>query len=476
MHRRRGLGNKRELTTLTSTERLALAGRRLGWEAAELRRAAGRAVRGPGPDRDTGVQSCKAAGAAIAAWALTGWWLRAPMALLAPWTALTLVEATVYRSFRSGVQQLAVIMAGTLGASAAMATTDGSTLGAMAIILPIMMLFGSYRRLGAQGLYGATTALFVITYGDVSLSTVGHRLLETLIGAALGIAVNAFVLPPVHLRNVREQLHRLPRDSAALLHTMASGLDARWTASDAAAWHDRARRLARIPAVVAEARRWTAEGSRANPGARLRRTGPPPPAVEHDARWESVASHLIAITRTLESTAGDRFRLTAPGTAFLARYAELAERAAILCEAEADLIQAGAEPESPHRRHHDEDRRRTPDHRAQPQRHATPARCGRARDEAWHIHDHLAADFAERPGPAAAVCGELLVETTQMLSVLAPPETTAADEASPSPAAGPKTHHTPALGTGTDTGTGTGTASPRGENAPIKARRLGQRA
>jgi hypothetical protein len=443
---------KKGLTTLTSTERLAIAGRRLGWEVTELRRAAGRAVRGPGPDRDTGVQSCKAAGAAIAAWALTGWWLQAPMALLAPWTALTLVEATVYRSFRSGVQQLAVIMAGTLGASAAMAITGGSTLGAMLITLPIMMLLGSYRRLGAQGLYGATTALFVITYGAVSLSAVGHRLLETLIGAALGIAVNAFVLPPVHLRNVRDQLHRLPRDSATLLHTMAGALEGRWTASDAATWHNHARRLARIPAVVSEARRWTTEGSRANPGARLRRTGPPPPAVEHDARWESIASHLVAITRTLDSTTGDQVRLTVPGTAFLTRYAELAERAAVLCEAEGRLIQAGAEPEAPHRRHHGKDCHTEPEHRAQPQRSTAPDRPGRARDEVWRIHDRLVADFAESPGPAAAVCGELLVETTQMLSVLTSRETTTADETGPSPASGINGHHIPAHGPGTASG------------------------
>jgi uncharacterized membrane protein YgaE (UPF0421/DUF939 family) len=63
-----------------------------------------RAVTESGAERDTVVQSLKAAEAALLAWALTGWWWDAPMALLAPWTALFLVQNTVYRSLLSALQ------------------------------------------------------------------------------------------------------------------------------------------------------------------------------------------------------------------------------------------------------------------------------------------------------------------------------------------------------------------------------------
>ncbi|GHH86400.1 FUSC family protein [Streptomyces sulfonofaciens] len=374
---------------------LASGARRLGRELAALRRTASAAVRRPGPERDTVVQSCKAAGAAIAAWALTGWWLKAPLALLAPWTALTLVETTVYRSFRSGLQQLAVIMAGAVWASFAMAATGGSTLGAMLIALPAMVLFGTYRRFGAQGLYGATTSLFVIAYGSYSPSAVGHRLLETLTGAVIGIGVNACVLPPVHLRNVREQLARLPRDSAALLRTMAEALRTRWTASDAESWHDQARRLARIPAAVSEARRWTMESSRLNPGTRLRRTGPEPPGPDHDLRWRSVTGHLVTITRALDGLSDEDARLNAPGSAFLTRYAELADQMADFCDEEAHALESGSAPCSPR----GEEPRRTA-------------------EEAWRLYDRLATDFTEQSGVPVAVSGELLVESSQLLRAL----------------------------------------------------------
>ncbi|MFH8409744.1 aromatic acid exporter family protein [Streptomyces sp. NPDC018019] len=366
------------------------------WEATAVGRTVRAAARHSGAERDTVVQSLKAAGAATGAWALTGWWLNAPLALMAPWTALALVDATVYRSLRSALQQLVVIVLGALFASAAMAATDGSTLGAMLIVLPVMTLVGTHRKLGAQGIYGATTALFVITYGAYSLTEVGHRLTETMIGAVIGVAVNAFVLPPVHLRNVHDQLRRLPREAAGLLRTMAAGLrDEEWSATDAAGWHDRARRLGQVLQALASARQWTAESSRFNPGLRMRRTGPPPPPPEKaDAVWDRATDHLTAITRTLSGASGERARLTAPGAAFLRRYADLADEAATLCEAEADLL-------ADHER-------------------ADAEECYRkAHRRSGELYDELADEFRRLNDPAAAAAGgELLVEMKQLLHEL----------------------------------------------------------
>ncbi|MDF9869134.1 hypothetical protein OKW18_001272 [Streptomyces pratensis] len=140
--------------------------RQSGYEFAAVRRSTGRALRHSGPERATAVQALKAAGAAMAAWALAAFWIESPMALMAPWTALVLVDTTVYRSLRACVQQMVIISVGAVWASAAMYLTRGSTLPAMAVSLPPLMLIAGYRRLGAQGVYGATTALFVIAYGS----------------------------------------------------------------------------------------------------------------------------------------------------------------------------------------------------------------------------------------------------------------------------------------------------------------------
>ncbi|MBC7267555.1 MAG: FUSC family protein, partial [Streptomyces sp.] len=58
------------------------------------------AWRGPGRERDLAVQSLKAAAAALLAWLVAREWLGDPMALMAPWVAVVLVQATVYSSLR----------------------------------------------------------------------------------------------------------------------------------------------------------------------------------------------------------------------------------------------------------------------------------------------------------------------------------------------------------------------------------------
>ncbi len=94
---------------------------------------------GPGRGRDgSGTwpsRRGKAALAAWVAWAVAGWWLRAPVAFVAPWVAVVLVESTVYRSIAHGLQQLAAIAAGTVAATA-VALLLHSTMAAMAVVLP----------------------------------------------------------------------------------------------------------------------------------------------------------------------------------------------------------------------------------------------------------------------------------------------------------------------------------------------------
>lgn len=355
-----------------------------------VRRSVHSAFEEAGPERDTLVQSLKAAAAAIAAWALTGWWFHAPMALLAPWTAVALVCGTVYQSLRRGLQQCAVIALGTVWASAAMAITRDQTMAAMLLTVPFMTLLGNYRRFGNQGIFGATTALFVITAGSSSASTVGHRLLETLIGAAVGIAVNALVLPPVHLRSVRDRLGHFARGTSDLFDTMARGLREEDGLDGAERWHGEATRLALSLQGVTEARTWAMEGARLNPARRLRRAGPPPPPVSEDMRWGRVSARVLAVTRTLSGIGGGDPELPGPSPHFLTELADVLDQAARVCAQEGARSFGGSAPE-----------------RDEP-----------AAQEAEVSLRALAGTFRRQEGAAAAVGGELLVETRQLLKEL----------------------------------------------------------
>ncbi|MEU7281692.1 aromatic acid exporter family protein [Streptomyces sp. NPDC045431] len=356
-----------------------------------------RALTGPGPERDKAVQSLKAAGAAILAWAVAGWWWQAPLALMAPWTAVALVQSTVYRSLRTGLQQVVLIAAGTVLAAAAVGLT-GNTMAAMALALPATVLLGNYGRFGDQGLYASTTALFVLVYGSWSGTDILHRLLETLLGAAIGIAVNALILPPVHLRDAHHALCRLPGDSAGLLRAMADEMRSGHDRSQAVEWHRRARRLTGRLAALRDARTWTRESYRLNPAHRIRRLpGPALPSTEWDAAWERVVDHLTSLTALLAEAAGERPRFAPPPDHVLADVPPLLDALADACEADCAALTRA-----------DEDEGRTDAARERRQ----------ALDRAWEAHRRLKARLAGQAGrddETATSVGGLAAETRQLL-------------------------------------------------------------
>ncbi|MFD5200372.1 aromatic acid exporter family protein [Streptomyces sp. NPDC058375] len=299
------------------------------------------------PDRYQVVQSLKAAVAAIIAWALTGWWLEAPMALMAPWAAVALVQGTVYRSLRTAVQIVLMITAGTLLAAGAAALT-GDTMLAVVVALPLATLLGNLAPVGGQGLYAPTTALFVLAYGSYSWPAVGHRLLETLVGAAVGIVVNAVVLPPVHSLHVSKLASVLPRDSAHLLRDMADGIED-YDALRAEQWHRGAKDLLAALSELYVGRGWDSESSRLNPGRRLRRWTPAP-STDWDILWARVANRLLALTLTLWETASEDRGLPRPLGRARHELGWLLAAAAQVCEAYESLMADGTDQEQRDRR------------------------------------------------------------------------------------------------------------------------------
>ncbi|NEV85940.1 FUSC family protein [Streptomyces tendae] len=322
------------------------------WEACAVGRAVRAAWQGPGRERDLIVQSLKAAGAALIAWAVAGVWLDDPMALMAPWVALVLVQATVYSSVRQAGQQFAAICVGALLASAAQAITEDST-GALVLSLPVLMLAANWSRFGRQGIYAATTAVFVLASGTaVSAAAVGHRVGQAALGAVVGVAVNALVLPPIHLRDVRENLAALAREAGDLLHSVADDLrETRWDAQSAADWSRQAAWLERRLDALYSARSWSRESLRMTSGPlrRLRRGPTVVPPEDEDRRWSRVCGNLTALTRTL-AVAADEHRTPAPPDGpVLDLYARLLRLIGDACHAEAGRLvgeRAWAGPEA----------------------------------------------------------------------------------------------------------------------------------
>ncbi|MFJ8533709.1 aromatic acid exporter family protein [Streptomyces sp. NPDC093591] len=341
---------RRGARTLESIRQRALGHARvtdaLRREAHAVGRAARAARHGPGRERDLVVQSLKAAAAALLAWLVGSVWLGDPMALMASWVALILVQATVYSSLVQAAQQFGAICAGTVLASAALAVT-GSTVGALALSIPLLMLLANWRRFGDQGVFGATTALFTLATGAAGASAVGHRVGQAALGAVIGVAVNALILPPIHLRDVRENLAALAREAGDLLHAVAADLrETECNAQSAAGWSSASARLERRLEALRSARGWSRESLRltAGPLRGLRRPPAPAPPEEEDERWSRVTGHIRALTRTLAVAADeDRTPLPPDGPALRA-YARLLELIGDVCHTESRrLLGAGGD-------------------------------------------------------------------------------------------------------------------------------------
>ncbi|WP_443061867.1 FUSC family protein [Streptomyces sp. NBC_00490] len=301
--------------------RAGQAGRRgAGAAVAAVRRA----WTGPGRERDLVVQAGKAALAAWVAWAVVGWWLEAPMAFVAPWVAVVLVESTVYRSVAHGLQQVAAIAVGTALATA-VALLLNSSMVTMAVVLPVVLLLGQWRRLGSQGIYAATGALFVLTGGPVSITSSGARIAEALFGALVGVVVNALIRPPVYLRDARAALQDAACEAQEILEAVADGLaSGEWDGHQAGEWHERALRLGRLVDQARSAIGWGRESVRVNPRARRGgRTSSPDDTVYSDvlAVLDYVAVHTAGVTRTVgETAAGGKAAL--PVTELTRTYAD----------------------------------------------------------------------------------------------------------------------------------------------------------
>ncbi|NJP66460.1 FUSC family protein [Streptomyces spiramenti] len=269
----------------------------------QLLLAVRRAARGAGRERDLVVQSLKAALAAFLAYALAYALLDDEMTLMAPWVAVVLVQATVYQSVSQGARQAVAIALGTAAATGTALLLDDQ-LAALVLVLPAALLLGNLPRFGSQGIYVATSAIFALIGGPLTLEASGQRVLAALIGAAVGMAVNALILPPRYLRDVRRAIRGATEETARLLRAMADGVAADELDERSDAWVDASARLPRLVQGVRSALDWDRESLRLN--MRRRRSGTALPS-DYGAQdvinvlWH-VTDHTREIARTLAET------------------------------------------------------------------------------------------------------------------------------------------------------------------------------
>ncbi len=224
----------------------------------------------------------RAAIAAAIAWAVAGV-LPGPAAdypYYAPFGAVIATTFTLAGSVRESVQSVgAIVVGGLVGWAVDLMAIESGPLAVALVVVPSVVLAG-WSRLGAMGGWVPTSALFTLIIGHGEATYIGAYAGLTLVGALIGIAVNA-VFPPLPLAPAQSAVSIFRRTLANELDELADLLEsedglpthAEWQRQNRAAASERAR----MHAAVAEV------GEAAHRNRRARRYGSSIEALEEEA-------------------------------------------------------------------------------------------------------------------------------------------------------------------------------------------------
>jgi uncharacterized membrane protein YgaE (UPF0421/DUF939 family) len=201
--------------------------------------------------------SCTAVVAFLAARALTH--IASP--IVAPLTALLVIQVTLSHTFRSALQRVLSVIAGVLVALV-LSELLGFTWWSLGVTIAAALAVGYVLRLGDNVLEVPISAMLILSLPTKAAVT--ERIFETLIGAATGLASN-LVFAPLRLQPAEEAIDEISGRLAELLDQIANDLAAGIGPQRTSAWVERARVLTAEFDGVADALGQAEESVKLNP-------------------------------------------------------------------------------------------------------------------------------------------------------------------------------------------------------------------
>jgi Fusaric acid resistance protein-like len=171
-------------------------------------------------------RAARLAGAAVAAYVTAeAFGLVDPPPLTGALTALIVVQATASSTLFSGVERVAAVVAGVVLATG-FAAVVGLHWWSLGILVTASIIVGQLLRLGPNLIEVPISAMLVLGVGYAAGAHAAglSRVVETLIGAAVGVLVNVLFPPAVQSRNAGQAVQRLAEEIAALVDEAAQAL------------------------------------------------------------------------------------------------------------------------------------------------------------------------------------------------------------------------------------------------------------
>ncbi|MDQ1483962.1 MAG: hypothetical protein QOF35_2038 [Actinomycetota bacterium] len=192
--------------------------------------------------RRPGLRTAKTTLAAVLSFVVAQRLGTTPQPVLAPLTALLVVQLTMYETVASGLQRVASVLAGVLIA-VGVATYVGLNWWSLGAVVAASLVIGRLLHLGAQLLEVPISAMLVLAVGSGAPGAALDRVYETLVGAAVGVAVNLAIAAPLYVQPAGDAIADLADRLAQFLRRLADQLDEGWSRESADRMLNEARRL-----------------------------------------------------------------------------------------------------------------------------------------------------------------------------------------------------------------------------------------
>lgn len=207
----------------------------------------------------------KTALAAGGSWSLAGWLLSDARPYFAPLAAILALQITVAESLRASAQRILGVVVGVALALFLARLAGLSGLSVAALVFVALSGAAALRMPPAAAVQVAISGLLVATVGAGIPGYAWHRIVETVIGAALAVAINAAIAPADHLDTVEQALARLAAGLGRLFEELGGLVGPAESGDNAAALLARARALhSQEVAAVHEALALAAQGLKWN--------------------------------------------------------------------------------------------------------------------------------------------------------------------------------------------------------------------
>ncbi len=216
--------------------------------------------------RPTLVTVFRLTAAAVAAYVLSQVVTPGTPDLTGPLTALLVVQATAFSTIKMGAVRVGAVLSGILVATL-LSTWSGLTWWSLAAAIAASLLLAKVLRLGDQALETPISAMLIlgVSNHDIAAET---RIVNTLIGAAVGIAFSVVYPPAMPTGAARQALLRVVEAAASALDAAGEALEAGpVTREQVGEWIDRVRSANREVARATETIRHLKDSRRFNPRA-----------------------------------------------------------------------------------------------------------------------------------------------------------------------------------------------------------------